>query len=124
MPKTILVVDGEAGVRELLTTELEGNGLATRTAKDGAEVLTEVAEHRPDLITLDITMPENSGVGAYRALKTSDDTKDIPVLIVTGVSRDFEKFISSRSKVPAPEGYLAKPVEPEDLLAKVAELLG
>ena len=124
MPRTILVVDDEPDAREFMTTVLEDHGYATAVATDGAEALAAVEASRPDLITLDITMPESSGVGAYRALKTDDRFKDIPVLIVTGVSRDFEKFISSRAKVPPPEGYLAKPVEPEDLVAKVAELLG
>jgi CheY-like chemotaxis protein len=122
--KTILVVDDEPDTVEFLTTVLEDNGYATLSADDGDTALALVAEKMPDLITLDITMPESSGVGAYRRLKTDDRFKDIPVIIVTGISQEFEKFISSRKKVPPPEAYLAKPVEPEDLLEQVRRLLG
>ena len=50
--------------------------------------------------------------------------KKIPVVIVTGVAHDFKQFISSRAQVPAPEGYLEKPVKPEELLAEVKRLVG
>jgi response regulator RpfG family c-di-GMP phosphodiesterase len=69
-------------------------------------------------------MPEKSGVGVYRALKEDEESRDIPVIIITGVSDDFKHFISTRRKVPPPEGYLSKPVEPDQLLQKVRELLG
>jgi CheY-like chemotaxis protein len=122
--KTILVVDDEPDTVEFLTTVLEDNGYATLSASDGEQALALIAEKMPDLVTLDITMPESSGVGAYRAIKTDDRFKDIPVIMVTGISQDFEKFISSRKNVPPPEAYLPKPVEPEDLLEQVRRLLG
>ncbi len=84
----------------------------------------KLQEGIPDLVTLDITMPEKSGVGVYRNLREDDRFKEIPVLIITGISDDFQQFISTRRKVPPPEGYLSKPVEPEQLLGKVQELLG
>ncbi len=122
--KTILVVDDDPDARDFFITVLEDNGFATVYARDGNEALTRLGEGIPDLITLDITMPEKSGVGVYRNLKEDDRFKDIPVLIITGVSDDFKQFISTRRKVPPPDGYLSKPVEPEQLLGKVQELLG
>ncbi len=83
-----------------------------------------MAEGRPDLITLDITMPEMTGVKAYRKLKEDPDLRKIPVVIVTGVTHDFKRFISTRDQVPPPEGYLEKPVKPEELLGEVRRLLG
>ncbi len=76
-----------------------------------------MAEGIPDLVTLDVTMPEKSGVGVYRKLREEEAYKGIPVIIITGVSDDFKQFISTRRQVPPPEGYLSKPVEPEELVA-------
>jgi CheY-like chemotaxis protein len=122
--KTILVVDDDPDARDFFITVLEDNGYATVSARDGNEALDRIGEGLPDLVTLDITMPEKSGVGVYRKLREEDEFKAIPVLIITGVSDDFKQFISTRRQVPPPEGYLSKPVEPEQLLGKVRELLG
>ena len=121
--KTILVVDDDPDTLTYLTTVLEDNGFATVSAKDGAEALQKIGEAPPDLVTLDIAMPEKSGVAVYRALKESDELKKIPVIITTGISEEFEKFISSRRKVPPPEAYIAKPVESDELVATVRDLL-
>ena len=121
--KTILVVDDDPDTLTYLTTVLEDNGFATVSAKDGAEALRKIGETPPDLVTLDIAMPEKSGVAVYRALKQSDELKTIPVIITTGISEEFEKFISSRRKVPPPDAYIAKPVESEELVSTVRKLL-
>jgi CheY-like chemotaxis protein len=122
--KTVLVVDDDPDARDFFITVLEDNGYATVSARDGNEALERIAEGIPDLVTLDVTMPEKSGVGVYRKLRETDEYKGIPVIIITGVSGDFKQFISTRRQVPPPEGYLSKPVEADDLAAKVKELLG
>ncbi len=122
--KTILVVDDDPDARDFFITVLEDHGYATVSARDGNAALQQLEKALPDLVTLDITMPEKSGVGVYRKLKETDEYKGIPVVIITGVSDDFRQFISSRRQVPPPEGYLSKPVEPQDLVAKVEALLG
>jgi len=121
--RTILVVDDDPDAREFFVTVLEDNGFSTVSARDGNEAMDRLGEGKPDLVTLDITMPEKSGVGVYRGIKEDEQYKDIPVIIITGVSDDFKQFISTRRHVPPPEGYLSKPVEPQDLLAKVREFL-
>jgi CheY-like chemotaxis protein len=121
--KMILVVDDDPDALDFFITVLEDNGFDTVSAMDGNEAMTRLEEGLPDLITLDITMPEKSGVGVYRSLKEDEKYKHIPVIIITGVSDDFKQFISTRRQVPPPEGYLSKPVEPEQLLGKVKELL-
>ena len=123
-PKTILVVDDEPDARDYLTTVLEDNGFAVRTAKDGTEAIAMIDQAAPDLVSLDITMPEKSGVAVYRKLKEDEQLKGIPVIIVTGISDDFKKFISSRRQVPPPEGYISKPVDAEQFLQMVGGLLG
>jgi CheY-like chemotaxis protein len=122
--KTILVVDDDPDTLTYLTTVLEDNGFATDSAKDGMEALQKIEENIPDLVALDISMPEKSGVAVYRKLKEDNQLKSIPVIIITGVSDDFRKFISTRRQVPPPEGYISKPVDHEELLKKVKELLG
>lgn len=120
--KTILVVDDESDILTFLTTLLEDNGYQTVTAVNGEDALDCVKKSRPDLVTLDITMPETSGVRFYRNMKESDEWKSIPIVIVTGISSDFEKFISTRRQVPAPEGYIAKPIDEKEILELIAKL--
>jgi len=122
--KTILVVDDDPDARDFFVTVLEDHGYATVSARDGNEALDRIGDGLPDLVTLDITMPEKSGVGVYRKLREDEGLRDIPVIIITGVSDDFKHFISTRRQVPPPEGYLSKPVEPDQLLEKVRELVG
>jgi CheY-like chemotaxis protein len=123
-PKTVLVVDDDPDARTYLATVLEDNGYATVLAKDGSEALSQLEKQLPDLVALDITMPEKSGVAVYRALREDDRLKKVPVIIVTGISDDFKKFISTRRHVPPPEGYLSKPVDAEQFLTMVKGLLG
>jgi CheY-like chemotaxis protein len=120
--KKILIVDDEQDILTYLSTLLEDNGYATVLAKDGGEALKQVEEAVPDLITLDVSMPEKSGIKLYREVKANDRWKQIPIIIVTGVSGDFQKFISTRHQVPPPEGYLSKPINPEEILALIKKL--
>jgi CheY-like chemotaxis protein len=121
--KTVLVVDDDPDARDFLTTVLEDAGFGTTTAKDGTEAIAAIEEEAPDLVALDITMPEKSGVAVYRRLKEDEQLKSIPVIIITGVSDDFKKFISTRRQVPPPEGYISKPVDHEQLVRTVKNLL-
>ena len=122
--KKILVVEDEPDTLTYLATVLEDAGFAVEQAVDGAAALESLKQAAPDLITLDITMPNRTGVRFYRDIKESEQWKQIPVVMVTGVAQEFEKFISSRRQVPPPEGYLSKPVEPEVLIKTIRDLLG
>ncbi|UCF36181.1 MAG: response regulator [Acidobacteriota bacterium] len=121
--KKILVIDDEPDTVLFIATVLEDNGYRTERAADGERALQLIREEPPDLITLDITMPQKSGVAVYRFVKETEQYRDIPVIIITGISEDFRRFISTRRQVPPPEGYLSKPIEPDDLLKLVADLL-
>lgn len=121
--KLVLVVDDEPDTLTFLSTVLEDNGFETRTVMDGEAAVRAIEEKPPDLITLDITMPEKSGVAVYRFVKENDQYRHIPVIIITGVSNDFRRFISTRRKVPAPDGYISKPVEHKELVELVNTLL-
>ena len=121
--KKVLVIDDEPDTLTYFSTILEDNGYQVVTAENGEDGLSKAKKNPPDLITLDITMPEMSGVRFYRRMKEEESLKSVPIIIITGISDDFKSFISSRSQVPPPEGYLAKPVEEEELLELVRKLV-
>ena len=126
MGKKIMVIDDEPDVITYLTTLLEENGYQTDSARDGVEGLKKIKENRPDLVCLDILMPEKSGIGLYRELKKDEGLKGIPVVIVTGFRgdehplMDFKEFLYKRS-VPGPEGYLEKPIDRQEFLGLIAK---
>ena len=131
--KKILVVDDERDVQTYLTALFTDAGYDVTTAANGVEAGAAVEAGRPDLITLDITMPEKSGVRFYTEMRDEVDLLTIPIIIITGVTNPwsgsggegtFQKFISTRRQVPPPDGFFEKPIQREALLAKVAELLG
>jgi len=121
--KKILVVDDEPDILDFMTDFLQDNNFEVVTATNGREGLEKAVETKPDLITLDISMPEESGIKAYRKLHENAETKDIPVIIITGVTKDFERFISTRNQVPAPIEYMEKPIDQDDFLAKINKIL-
>jgi len=120
--KKVLIVDDEEDIRTYLSALLADQGFETILAKDGEEAWKQVEANSPDLITLDISMPEKSGIKFYREMKASDRWKKIPIIIVTGVSEDMRKFLSSRHQIPPPDGYLAKPVNREEILTLIQKL--
>jgi CheY-like chemotaxis protein len=121
--KKILIIDDEEDVRTYLSTFFSDNGLNAISAVDGKEGIQKAIEEKPDIITLDVSMPEESGVKALRDLQNNEVTKNIPVIIVTGVSADIKRFIESRKQVHPPEGFFEKPIDRDKLLKKVKELL-
>jgi len=123
MAKKILIIDDDPDIVLFTRTLLEDNGYQTVTAGNGQEGLATIERERPDLICLDISMPERSGVRFYRDVKENEAYRAIPVVMVTGVSEGFEKFISTRRQVPPPEGFLAKPIDRQRLLDTIAKLL-
>lgn len=121
--KKILVIDDDADLVTFVTTLLQDNGYQTASAANGQLGLEQARAQHPDLILLDITMPEKSGVKCYRELRDDPALAKIPVVMVTGVTEDFKKFISTRKQVPPPDDYISKPFEPQLLLDTVAKLL-
>ena len=121
--KTILVVEDEPDQIAYLDTLFKDQGFAVITATNGLEGFEKAKSSHPDLITLDISMPEESGVRMFRDLQADSDTSGIPVIIITGIAHDFKRFIETRKQVHAPQGYFDKPLEREKLLAKINELL-
>ncbi len=121
--KKILIIDDEEDVTTYLSTFFNDNGFSTISAVDGKEGVEKAVAEIPDLITLDVSMPEESGVRALRDLQNNEVTKNIPVIIVTGVSTDIKRFIESRKQVHPPEGFFEKPIDRDELLKRIKELL-
>ena len=128
MGKKVLVVDDEPDTVTFFTVLLQEHGYATVSASDGREALEMVERERPDLVTLDLTMPEVSGVGVYRRMREDERLRGIPVIVVTAVAGrlgdGMKGFLGSRRQVPPPDGYIEKPVKPQDLVAEVRRLIG
>jgi len=130
MAKRVLVVDDEMDVRTFISTLLEANGFKPSLATNGEEGMTRVREKTPDLITLDVMMPKESGIKMYRDLKTDPGLAGIPVIIISGLAQ--KTFLHSQKvldkfkgqEVPAPEAYIEKPPEPEELLEQAKRLAG
>jgi CheY-like chemotaxis protein/uncharacterized protein (DUF302 family) len=126
---SVLVVEDEQDYAALLATMLRNGGYEVRVAHDGIEALEKVEEHVPDLITLDIQMPRKSGIMFFREIKAKPRLRDVPLLVVTGLTvddRDMETFIHSFLDVehlPRPEAYLEKPVEADELVAVVGQAI-
>lgn len=122
--KKILIVDDEKDVRTYLVSLFEDAGYETLEASNGREAVERARSGEPDLITLDMTMPEESGVKAYRELKERNpELAHIPVVVITAIGDEMGRFLKTRKQVPEPEGFMAKPIDQEKLLKMVAELL-
>lgn len=121
--KKILIIDDEEDILTYLTAFFYENGFTVISAQNGKEGVNEAVSAKPDIITLDISMPEESGIKALRELQNNNITKNIPIIIITGVASDFKRFIETRKQVHPPEGYFEKPINRGLLLQKVKSLI-
>jgi CheY-like chemotaxis protein len=116
----ILVIDDEPDVVEFLSAVLDDNGASVLQAYDGEEGIELARKEKPDLITLDLSMPGKDGGEVFIALRRDPDLKDIKVCIVTG-RPELRKLIYERPVRP-PEGYMDKPVNDEALLMNLRKI--
>lgn len=126
MGKKILIVDDEVEQIDFASSILEAGGYTLITAMDGNEGMKKAKAAKPDLILLDIMMPARGGISMYQELKHDEDTKNIPVIIVTGITRGglFDDLLVRQDQdMPAPDGYIEKPMNPEAVLKMVSDLL-
>jgi CheY-like chemotaxis protein len=127
--KKVLIIDDERSVLTYLEMLLQDNGYETVCAENGRIGFEKARSEKPDLVCLDITMPEESGIRFYRNLKDDPELASTPVVIVTAVTGDggdpepFKKFISTRKQVPAPEAFFSKPIDRGEFLDAVARIL-
>jgi len=124
MAKKILIIDDEKDMRVYLDTFLRKAGFETETAENGEEGLRKARASIPDLITLDLLMPKQSGVRAYRELRSAPETRGVPVIILTGLLRQEDFFKQDDGSLTAPDAIVEKPIERASFLKKVRELTG
>lgn len=124
MAKKILIVDDEADVRTYLEVFFQENGYETAVAVDGDDAMEKAREFEPDLISLDIIMPRESGQKFYRALVKDPELSDTPVIILSAVTRYKELFARDHKTMPKPFAFVEKPIDKGELLDKVKEAIG
>jgi CheY-like chemotaxis protein len=124
--KTILVVDDKADIVELVKNRLEANNYKVLTACDGRQGITQAQQHKPDLIVMDIMMPNVSGGEAVKILRSDMTTKHIPVIFLTAAASSVAQGKEPARVYVDGQFYpaLAKPFKPEQLLSEIAKLIG
>jgi two-component system, OmpR family, alkaline phosphatase synthesis response regulator PhoP len=119
-PKKILIADDNANIRDALTYLLEDEGYELLLAKDGAETLRRVREKRPDILFLDIMMPEINGFDVCKTIKNDPDLRATYVIMLTAKGQLAEQ---ERGKEVGADEYIVKPFSPMELLTKVKNIL-
>ncbi|MEH2383854.1 MAG: PAS domain S-box protein [Nostoc sp.] len=115
--KTILVVDDDANIRELLRQQLENEGYNVRQGKDGMDAIHQIKIARPDLILLDVMMPQINGFDVAAVLKNDPHTADIPIIILSIIENKERGYHIGIDR------YLTKPIDTEKLLHEIGSLL-
>jgi CheY-like chemotaxis protein len=116
MGQRILVIDDEPDVVMYLKTFLVKHGYDVLTAADGDEALKVAEKDRPDLITLDIMMPRETGVRFYRKIKKDAELKNVPIVVISGMA-------GRHLAVPKPDAIFEKPADMEKLLDTIQSLI-
>jgi CheY-like chemotaxis protein len=126
MGKKILAIDDEVDTLTFYSEVLEDYHYIPITAENGVEGLKKAREENPDLILLDIMMPQKSGMKTYKELKKDPALMNIPVIIITGISMvvDFKSLLSraSTGKI-SPDSHLEKPITADTLIKEIRKIL-
>ena len=117
----ILVVDDEPDTLAFIVAVLEDSGAEVIEACDGNEALDLARREKPDLVTLDISMPGKDGGQVFEEMRSDPALRDIPVCIISG-QPELRRLIYQRT-VPPPDGYLDKPIDEKSLLLNVRKVL-
>ncbi|HEY8403060.1 MAG TPA: response regulator transcription factor [Flavobacteriales bacterium] len=116
----ILLVDDEKDILELLTYNLEKEGYKVITAKNGSEAVALAKAHHPDLILMDVMMPEMDGMEACRLIREEGTMNNIVIAFLTARSEDYSQIAGFDAGA---DDYIAKPIKPRVLLSRVKALL-
>lgn len=117
MAKKILVVDDEPHVVKYLTTFLQDSGYETCSAANGEEAFVVLKKEKPDLVTLDLQMPNETGTRFYRNMTKDKELKDTPVIVISGIP-------GRHLAVSKPIAVFEKPIDRDALLATIRQTIG
>jgi len=127
--KKILCVDDELDMRIYISTVLKTQGYEAVTARNAVEGIRKAREVEPDLIVMDVMMPQSGGVTLFQEIKKDERLKHVPVIMLTGVSaKAFAHHLQMLNiridaSLPPPDAYMEKPLNPEILVATIERLL-
>jgi len=119
--RKILVIDDNLTICKLLASRLSANDFTVVIASNGPDGLKKAAVERPDIILLDINMPDMDGVEVGMKLRKDSFTKNIPIIMLT--ARGERTIINLTTERFKPEGYIIKPFNPEKLLEEISRVL-
>src|SRR2546426_755841 len=120
MAREVLVVEDEPDIRRLIVLHLERDGFRCRTAANGPDALREVKAAAPDLVVLDLMLPELDGLEVCRRLRSDASTAGVPIIMLTAKSDEVDRVVGL--EVGA-DDYVAKPFSPKELVARVRAVL-
>jgi DNA-binding response OmpR family regulator len=120
MRTKLLIVEDNTELLELMRLGLKQAGFSISTATNGLDALKKARSIMPDLIVLDLILPELDGFAVCEALKRSPDTSAIPIILLTGLSGEFTRYAGIESGA---DEYVSKPISPEQLVPKIKSTL-
>ncbi|MDI6769299.1 MAG: response regulator [Anaerolineales bacterium] len=121
-PKRVLCIEDEAEMIDLIRLILGRRGFEVKGANGGLEGLEMIRKEKPDLILLDLMMPDMGGWEVYQQMKADEATRDIPVIVVTAKAQSIDKVLGLH--IAKVDDYIAKPFSPQELLASIDTVLG
>jgi len=120
MRTKLLVVEDNTELLELMRLGLKQAGFTIYTATNGVEGLKKARALRPDLIILDLVLPELDGFAVCEAIKRGADTAAIPIIMMTGLTSEFTRYAGMESGA---DEYITKPMSPEQLVPRIKQRL-
>ena len=120
MASTILIVEDDRNIVELLTRNFEQAGIDTEAIYDGANALLKAEKTHPDLIVLDLMLPEVDGIEVCRMLKRNPQTQRIPVVMLTAKGEEVDRIVGLELGA---DDYIAKPFSPREVVLRVQAIL-
>jgi DNA-binding response OmpR family regulator len=119
MFKKVMILEDDEATAELIKFYLQEEGFQVAHSSKGEGFVEKVIEYQPDLITLDVLLPDTNGFSVMRELQEDTRTRDIPVVFITVIEEDLEKGIKMGAR-----GYVVKPFKEDELKGTIMAILG
>ncbi|MBN1516698.1 response regulator [Candidatus Sumerlaeota bacterium] len=121
--REVLVVDDDADIRSVMAAALKQGGFAVHEARNGLEALEAARKRKPALILMDIAMPEMNGQELLARLREDEETREIPVIMITALSSETEHTDAEWARKMEVDGFISKPFDPMRVLELVQSIL-